>query len=159
MQAHKVCVLKEAHQIHFCSFVQSSQSICLESQALLDVIGDFLDESGERQLQDQVVSPLLVVPDLVEGVGSRPKLGRSLALLLGDGSSSGLLCGVPRLLASSSGCLKNENEHLHYIQWRFSVASHKYQKEYKCHQYTAMRMEIQQVANIEKSTNVINTQL
>ena len=114
MQAHKVCVLKEAHQIHFRSLVQSSQSICLESQVLLDVVGNFSHKSGERQLGDQVVSPLLVVPDLIECDGPRPKLCHSLPSLLGDGSSSGLLCRVPWLLASSGGCLKNENIFIRY---------------------------------------------
>ncbi len=114
MEAHKVCVLKQAHQIHFCSLVQSSQSICLESEVLLHIVGNFSHKSGEQQLRDQVVSPLLVVPDLIECDGPRPKLGHSLPFLPGDGSSSSLLGRVPRLLASSGGCLKNENIFIRY---------------------------------------------
>ncbi len=64
VEANKVSVLKQAHQIHFCSLMQSSQSICLESQ-VLQIIGDFTNKSGKQQLRDQVVSPLLVVPDLI----------------------------------------------------------------------------------------------
>ncbi len=91
VQAHKVCVLEQAHQIDLGSLMQSSQSIGSELQFHLDVIGDFTDESGEWQLWDQVVSPLLVVPDLIECDSPRPKPGRSLPCLPGDGSSSGLL--------------------------------------------------------------------
>ena len=88
VQAHKVCVLEQAHQIDLGSLMQSSQSIGLESQFHLDIVGDFTDESGKWQLWDQVVS---------------------LPCLPGDSSSSGLLHGVPRLLASRVGCLKNQN--------------------------------------------------
>ncbi len=113
MQTHKLGVLEEANQVNFCCFVQSRQSICLESQFGLDIVGNLSDQSGERQLRDQVVSPLLIVPDLVQCDGPRMILGRSLPSLPGDGSSSGLLGGVPGLLASRGGCLKDDNEHLH----------------------------------------------
>ncbi len=108
VEANKVCVLKQAHQIHLGSFMQRSQSIGLEAQSCFDIVCDFPDESGKRQLWDQVVRPLLVVPDLIECDGPRTKPCRGLACLSGDSSSPGLLRGVPRLFASGVWCLNNE---------------------------------------------------
>lgn len=53
-------------------YLQSSNSCTLETQICLEVLGDFPDQTLERQLPDQQLSGLLVPTDLTQSDGSWP---------------------------------------------------------------------------------------
>ena len=68
----QVGVLKEAHQVGLSGLLQSQHCAALEPQVGLEVLGDLTDQPLERQLADEQLSRLLVLPDLAQGDGSRP---------------------------------------------------------------------------------------
>ena len=62
----QVGVLKETDQVGLASLLKSSYGGTLEAQIRLEILGDFTDETLERQLADQQLGALLVTTDLTE---------------------------------------------------------------------------------------------
>lgn len=66
----QVSVLKQGDQVSLNGFLQSTDGRGLESQVGLEVLGDFSDQSLERQLSDQKLSRLLESSDFSQGNGT-----------------------------------------------------------------------------------------
>ena len=111
----QVSVFKQRHQVGFDGFLQGTNGRRLESQVGLEVLGDFSDQSLERQLSDQKLGRLLESSDFSQGdgtglvsvglldtTGGGGRLSRGLRrqLLSGGLTTSRLSCG----LLSSSHC-------------------------------------------------------
>ena len=62
----QVGVLEETDQVSLTSLLKSSDGGTLEAQIRLEILGDFTDETLERQLADQQLGALLVTTDLTE---------------------------------------------------------------------------------------------
>ena len=63
----KVGVLKEWNEVSLSSLLEGEDGRALESELLLELVGDLADESLEGEFSDEEVSWLLVLPDLSEG--------------------------------------------------------------------------------------------
>ena len=85
----EVGVLEEADQVGLGGFLESDDGGSLESEVVLEILGDLSDEPLERQLPDEKVGGLLVPPDLSESNGSRSVPTR----LLDSSGSRGALTG------------------------------------------------------------------
>ena len=72
MDSCQVGVLKKAHKVCLCCFLQGKNCRGLEPQVSLEVLSNLTHEPLERELADQQLCRLLVLPDLSEGNGSRP---------------------------------------------------------------------------------------
>ena len=68
----QVGVLKQTNKVCLSSLLESQDSRGLEPQVSLEVLGDLTHQPLERQLADQQLGGLLVLPDLTQGDGSRP---------------------------------------------------------------------------------------
>ena len=68
----QVGVLKQSHQVSFAGFLQGHDSRALEAQIGLEILGDFTDQTLERQLADQQLCALLVTTDFTQSHGTRP---------------------------------------------------------------------------------------
>ena len=62
----QVGVLEETDQVSLAGLLKSSDGGTLEAQIRLEILGDFTDETLERQLADQQLGALLVTTDLTE---------------------------------------------------------------------------------------------
>ena len=60
MNRAQVGVFKQASQVRFGRFLQRQDSVRLESQVSLEVLGDFSDQALKRQLADQEFCRFLV---------------------------------------------------------------------------------------------------
>jgi hypothetical protein len=83
MDGSQVGIFKESNKVSFCSFLKSKHSSSLESEIVLEVLGDFSDKSLERKLSDQQLSGLLVSSDFSQSDSSW-----SVSVRLLDSSSS-----------------------------------------------------------------------
>jgi len=68
---NKKWYLKQRDQVGLRSLLQRQDRDGLESQVILEVLGDFTDEALEGQLAQQELCPLLVLSDFTQGNGSR----------------------------------------------------------------------------------------
>ena len=71
MDGCQVSILKESHKIGLSCLLQCQHGAGLESQVSLEVLGDLTNQPLERQLPDEQLSGLLVLPDLTKGHSSR----------------------------------------------------------------------------------------
>jgi histone H3 len=67
----QVGVFKQTNQVSFRGFLQSTNGRGLETQVGLEVLGNFTDQSLERQLSDQELGGLLVSSDFSESNSTR----------------------------------------------------------------------------------------
>jgi len=67
----QVGVFKQASQVRFGRFLQRQDSVRLESQVSLEVLGDFSDQALKRQLADQEFGRFLVFSNLSQRYGTR----------------------------------------------------------------------------------------
>ena len=100
MNGAHVGVLEQSDQVSFGGFLEGHHSRALESSLDFDLVGDFFDESLERQLSHQKLSGSLILSDFSDSHGSgfesvglldsagggRGLLGRSLLVVLLSGS-------------------------------------------------------------------------
>ena len=63
MDRAQVGVFEQANQVRFGRFLQRQDRGGLESQVSLEILGDFSDQSLERQLSDEQFRGLLVLAD------------------------------------------------------------------------------------------------
>ena len=63
----EVGVFEEGHEVGLSGFLEGKHGGALESEFLLELVGDFSDESLEGEFSDEEVSGLLVLPDFSEG--------------------------------------------------------------------------------------------
>ena len=115
----QVGVLEKSYQVSFRGFLKGHDGRGLETEVGLEVLGDFTDQTLERELPDEELSALLVTTDFTESYGTGPvpvglldtSCGRGgLASCLGGellawGLASGGLAGG--LLGTSHGELVN----------------------------------------------------
>jgi hypothetical protein len=71
MDCTQVGVLKQTHQVGFSRLLKSQNSMTLEPQISLEVLGNFTDKALEGQFADEKLSALLVLTDFTKGDGSR----------------------------------------------------------------------------------------
>ena len=83
----QVGVFEQANQVRFGRFLQGQDRGGLESQVSLEILGDFSDQSLERQLSDEQFRGLLVLADLTKRNGTR---GVPVRLLDAAGRRGGL---------------------------------------------------------------------
>jgi len=67
----QVGVFEQANQVRFGRFLQRQDRGGLESQVSLEILGDFSDQSLERQLSDEQFRGLLVLADFSQRDGTR----------------------------------------------------------------------------------------
>ena len=90
----EVGVLEEGDEVRLGGLLESDDGGSLESEVVLEILGDLADKALEGQLADEELGGLLVPADLAEGDGSR-------AVAVGLLDSSGRRGGLP-------GCLGGE---------------------------------------------------
>ena len=93
----QVGVFKQASQVRFGRFLQRQDSVRLESQVSLEILGDFSDQSLERQLSDEQFRGLLVLADFSQRDGTRAV---SVRLLDATSRRRGFARGLGRELLS-----------------------------------------------------------
>ena len=67
----QVGVFEQANQVRFGRFLQRQDRGGLESQVSLEILGDFSDQTLERQLSDEQFRGLLVLSDFSQRDGTR----------------------------------------------------------------------------------------
>ena len=70
MDGAEVGILKEGDKVGFDGLLKSTDGGRLEAEVRLEVLGDFTDETLERELADEELGRLLVATDLTESDGS-----------------------------------------------------------------------------------------
>ncbi len=118
----QVGVFEEADEVRLGRFLKRENSVRLEAEVGLEVLGDLADEALERELADQELGGLLVLADLTkrDGTGAVPVRlldaaggGRGLARRLGGellagglatGGLTGSLLGTSHLERCAGGC-------------------------------------------------------
>lgn len=68
----------KAYQVRLGGLLQRQHSLALEAQVRLEVLGNFADQTLERQLANEQLSRLLVPATQSEGAGKRQKTIRAL---------------------------------------------------------------------------------
>ena len=68
----QVGVLEKSYQVSFRGFLKGHDGRGLETEVGLEVLGDFTDQTLERELPDEELSALLVTTDFTESNGTRP---------------------------------------------------------------------------------------
>ena len=71
MDRAQVGVFEQANQVRFGRFLQGQDRGGLESQVSLEILGDFSDQTLERQLSDEQFRGLLVLSDFSQRDGTR----------------------------------------------------------------------------------------
>ena len=71
MNCCQVGVLKESHKISLSCLLEGQHSTGLEAQVSLEILGNLTYQPLERQLPDEQLGGLLVLPDLAKGHSSR----------------------------------------------------------------------------------------
>ena len=116
----EVGVFEKTNHVSLSGFLESEDGRRLESEVILEVVGDFSDESLERKLSNEELGGFLVLSDHSEGDGSWSEsvglldstggwhgglggLGDHLSWGLGAGSSSSGLLGSCHLVEVSFG--------------------------------------------------------
>jgi histone H3 len=89
----EIGVLKETDQVGLSGLLESKDSTSLETQVVLEVLGNLTNETLERELADEEIRRFLVTTDLTKGNSSR-------AVTVGLLDSSG---GRGRLASSLGG--------------------------------------------------------
>jgi histone H3 len=89
MDSTEIGVLEETDQIGLRGFLKSSNGRALEAEIGLEILGDFTNETLERELADQKLCRLLELTNLTESDGSGSE---SVGLL--DASRGGVLAGL-----------------------------------------------------------------
>lgn len=67
MDGAQVGVFEEGDEVGLSSLLEGKHSRRLESELLLELVGDLSDESLEGELPDEEIGGLLVLPDLSKG--------------------------------------------------------------------------------------------
>ena len=93
----QVSVFEQANQVRFGRFLQGQDRGGLESQVSLEILGDFSDQSLERQLSDEQFRGLLVLADFSQRDGTRAV---SVRLLDATSRRRGFARGLGRELLS-----------------------------------------------------------
>ena len=93
----QVGVFEQANQVRFGRFLQGQDRGGLESQVSLEILGDFSDQSLERQLSDEQFRGLLVLADFSQRDGTRAV---SVRLLDATSRRRGFARGLGRELLS-----------------------------------------------------------
>jgi hypothetical protein len=93
----QVGVFEQANQVRFGRFLQRQDRGRLESQVSLEILGDFSDQSLERQLSDEQFRGLLVLADFSQRDGTRAV---SVRLLDATSRRRGFARGLGRELLS-----------------------------------------------------------
>jgi len=123
----EVSVLEERHKVSLRSLLESTNGGRLETQVRLEVLGNFTDKTLERQLADEEIGRLLVLPDLTEGDGTRPEPVGLLHTASGDGrgvlagslggellprglATGGLAGGLLEMISACSGRIRDTTE-------------------------------------------------
>jgi hypothetical protein len=70
MDGAQASVLKQRDEVSFAGLRQSEDSSALESEVVLEVLGNLTDETLEGKLADQEISRLLVLADFTKGDGA-----------------------------------------------------------------------------------------
>jgi hypothetical protein len=70
MNARKIGIFKETDHVLFSGFLESIDRSRLEAKVVLEVLGDFTNQTLEGQLADQEFSRLLILANLTESNGS-----------------------------------------------------------------------------------------
>lgn len=105
MNRAKVSVLEEADKVSLGSLLERKHGAGLEAQVGLEVLGNFTDQTLERELPDEKVSALLELADLTKRDGTRAVTMRLLDTT-GDGRRlPGGLCGELLARRFSAGAL------------------------------------------------------
>ena len=68
----QVGVLEEADEVSLRGLLEGHDGGGLETEVGLEVLGDFTDQTLERELPDEELSALLVTTDFTESNGTRP---------------------------------------------------------------------------------------
>lgn len=68
----KIGVLKQANEVGFTSFLQSTDGCALETKVGFEVLGNFTNQSLEGQLADQELSTFLVTTDFTKSYSTGP---------------------------------------------------------------------------------------
>jgi hypothetical protein len=71
MHGAEAGLLKQTHQIRFGAFLKGKDCGGLEAQVVLEILGDFADETPEGTLADQELGAPLEAPNLTKSDGSR----------------------------------------------------------------------------------------
>jgi len=85
----QVGVLEEGDEVGLGGFLEGQDGVTLETEIVLEVLGDFTDETLEGELADQEIGGLLVATDFTEGDSA----GAVTVGLLDTTSSGGGLAG------------------------------------------------------------------
>jgi histone H3 len=93
----QVGVFEQANQVRFGRFLQRQDRGGLESQVSLEILGDFSDQTLERQLSDEQFRGLLVLSDFSQRDGTRAV---SVRLLDATSRRRGFARGLSRELLS-----------------------------------------------------------
>ena len=93
----QVGVFEQANQVRFGRFLQGQHRGGLESQVSLEILGDFSDQTLERQLSDEQFRGLLVLADFSQRDGTRAV---SVRLLDATSRRRGFARGLGRELLS-----------------------------------------------------------
>ncbi len=120
MDGTKVGVLKQSYKVGLAGFLKGGHSRALETQVGLEVLGNFTNQTLERQLADEQLSGLLVATDFTQSHSSRLVTVGLLHSPSGWGALTGGLGGelFPGSFASSgfassllgtSHCSSNDN--------------------------------------------------
>ena len=103
----QVGVLEQTDQVGLRRLLEGQDGGCLETQIVLEVLGDLTNQTLERQLANQSSVALLVLADLTQGDGAR-----TVTMWLLDTASSRrlLACRLGRQLLerSTAWCLATE---------------------------------------------------
>lgn len=91
MNGAQVGVFEESNQVGFGSFLEGHHSGALESQVSLVFLGNFSDQSLERELSQQEISGFLILSDFSESHGSRSESVGLLDTTSGGGLFAGSL--------------------------------------------------------------------
>lgn len=84
----QVGVFEKTHQVCLAGFLESHHGRALETQVGLEVLGDFTDQTLERQFADQQFGALLVTTDLTES-------DRTGTVTMGFLDTAGCRCALP----------------------------------------------------------------
>ena len=102
MDGAEVGVLEEGDEVRLGGLLESDDGGSLESEVVLEILGDLADKALEGQLADEELGGLLVSADLAEGDGSRAV---SVRLLDSSGCRRALSGGLGGELLAGWGAL------------------------------------------------------
>ena len=95
MDGAEVGVLEETDEVGLGCLLQGHDSVAVEAEILLELLGDLADETLEGELADEELGGLLVAADLAKSDGARAVL---VGLLDSANGWGGLACSTGREL-------------------------------------------------------------